>query len=101
VLDTVEALVRLLNCPRARGEVFNVGGSEEVTIRHLAERVIRLLGSTSRLEFVPYAEAYAPGFEDMRRRRPSVEKLERFTGFRPVTPLALIIERTAAAMTIG
>ena len=98
VQDTVEALVRLLNCPRARGEVFNVGGSEEVTIRHLAERVIRLLGSTSPLEFVSYAEAYAPGFEDMRRRRPSVEKLERFTGFRPATPLALIIERTAAAL---
>jgi UDP-glucose 4-epimerase len=96
VMDTVEALVRLQHCPAARGQVFNVGGTEEVTIRHLAETVIALLGSSSALEFVSYADAYAPGFEDMRRRRPSVEKLERFTGFRPTTPLTTIIARTAA-----
>ncbi len=96
VMDTVEALVRLHNCPAARGQVFNVGGTEEVTIRHLAEMVIALLGSPSALEFVSYADAYAPGFEDMRRRRPSVEKLERFTGFRSTTPLTTIIARTAA-----
>ena len=95
VLDTVEALVRLQNSPAARGEIFNIGGTEEVTILELAQRVIETLGSNSRVEFVPYAQAYAPGFDDMRRRRPVVEKLKRATGFWPQTSLAEIIRRTA------
>lgn len=97
VRDTVESLVRLQNCPAARGQVFNVGGTEEISIRALAEQVIAMFGSTSRLEFVPYGQAYAPGFEDMRRRKPVVEKLVAATGFRPATPLAEIIRLTAAA----
>ena len=95
VTDTVEALWRLMRCPAARGEVFNVGSTEEVSILALARRVIAALGSTSPIERVPYDAAYAPGFEDMRRRRPAVDKLERFTGFRPATPLDEIIRRTA------
>ena len=95
--DTVEALIRLQNCPAARGHVFNVGGTEEVTIRELAERVIAVLGSRSTLEFVPYEEAYAPGFADMRRRKPVVEKLFKVVGFRPATPLEQIISRTSGA----
>jgi UDP-glucose 4-epimerase len=101
VADTVEALWRLMACPVARGEVFNVGGTEETTIRGLAERVVQLLQSPSAIELVSYSEAYAPGFEDMRRRRPSVAKLERFTGFRPATPLDDIILRTAGASPAG
>ena len=95
VTDTVEALIRLLNCPAARGEVFNIGGAEEVTIRELAQRVIEALGSKSEIELVPYAEAYAPGFDDMRRRKPNVEKLATTTGFRPATTLRDIILKTA------
>ena len=95
VTDTVEALIRLLNCPAARGEVFNIGGAEEVTIHQLAERVIEALGSKSKIELVPYAEAYAPGFDDMRRRKPNVEKLAATTGFRPATTLRDIILKTA------
>ena len=95
VADTVEALARLMRCPAARGEVFNVGSTEEVSILELARRVIAALGSSSPIERVPYDAAYAPGFEDMRRRRPAVDKLERFTGFRPATPLDEIIRRTA------
>ena len=97
VLDTVEALVRLQNSPGARGEVFNVGGTEEITILDLARRVIKTLGSKSVIEFVPYAEAYAPGFDDMRRRKPLVEKLARVTGFQPATSLDEIIRLTAEA----
>ena len=97
VADTVEALIRLQNSPAARGQVFNVGGTEEVTIRGLAEKVIEVLHSNSALEFVRYEEAYAPGFDDMRRRKPMVEKLFATVGFRPNTPLAEIIRRTAAA----
>jgi UDP-glucose 4-epimerase len=95
VLDTVEALVRLQNTPSARGEVFNIGGREEITILELAQRVIETLGSKSKIEFVPYSEAYAPGFDDMRRRKPVVEKLQRVTGFAPQTSLKEIVWRTA------
>lgn len=98
VRDTVEALIRLQNCPTARNEVFNVGGTEEVTIRQLAELVIALLHSTSAIESVPYERAYAEGFEDMLRRKPVVEKLERHTGFRPATPLREIILRAAGVL---
>lgn len=96
VADTVEALRRLLRCPAARGQIVNVGGTEEVSIRTLAERVIAVLGSCSGIEHVPYEAAYAPGFEDMQRRRPAVDKLERLTGFRPHRPLEEIIRLTAA-----
>jgi UDP-glucose 4-epimerase len=96
VADAVEALLRLYRNPAARGQVFNVGGTEEVTIDQLAQRVVETLQSRSSIEHVPYAEAYAPGFEDMKRRRPIVDKLERVTQFRPLTSLRAIIERTAA-----
>jgi UDP-glucose 4-epimerase len=98
VTDAVEALVRLQGCAGARGGVFNVGGTEEVSIRQLAELVIEVLGSRSTIEYLPYAQAYAPGFEDMRRRKPLVEKLARVTGFRPSTPLREIIRATSAGM---
>jgi UDP-glucose 4-epimerase len=97
VLDTVEALVRLLGLPAARGEVVNIGGTEEITILDLAKQVIATLSSQSSIEMVPYDQAYAPGFDDMRRRKPLVEKLERITGFRPTTALNEIIRLTASA----
>jgi UDP-glucose 4-epimerase len=98
VRDTVEALVRLANCPGARGQVFNVGSTEEISIRDLAGRVVEILGSRSAIEFVPYSQAYEPGFDDMRRRKPVVEKLRAAVGFRPSTPLAAIIELTAQVL---
>jgi UDP-glucose 4-epimerase len=96
VQDTVEALIRLQNCAAARGQVLNVGSTEEITIKDLAELVLEVLGSRSAIVYVPYEEAYEPGFEDMRRRKPMVDKLERMTGFRPQTDLRKIIELTAA-----
>ena len=95
--DTVEALVRLQHCPHARGEVFNVGSAEEISIRQLAELVVQTLNSSSTIESIPYDEAYAPGFEDMRRRRPVLDKLNRRTAFVPNTNLRRTIELTAAA----
>ncbi len=97
VADTVEALVRLQRTPEAHGEVFNVGNDEEITIQGLAELVIETLGSRSPIEHVPYGEAYAPGFEDMVRRRPSIEKCARVTGFSPRRSLREIVRLTAGA----
>jgi UDP-glucose 4-epimerase len=93
--DTVEALVRLQRTAAAHGEVVNIGISEEISIADLARRVIQITQSSSKLEFIPYDQAYTPGFEDMLRRKPSVEKLARLTGFRPTTTLDEIIRRTA------
>ena len=94
--DTVEALLRLMPLNRAVGEVINIGNTEEVTIENLAKIVKHRTGSDSPIRFVPYDKAYEPGFEDMMRRVPSIEKLHSLTGFRPQTNLADIIDRVAA-----
>jgi UDP-glucose 4-epimerase len=93
VRDTVEALIRLMDTDRSIGEVTNVGNTEEITIEDLARKVKERTKSSSTIEYVPYDKAYEPGFEDMMRRVPSVEKLFALTGFRPQTPLAEIIDR--------
>jgi UDP-glucose 4-epimerase len=96
VRDTVEGLLRLMDTDRAVGEVVNVGNTEEISIEGLAQRVKERTGSSSPIEFVPYDQAYEPGFEDMMRRVPSVDKLHALTGFRPATPLNEIIDRVVA-----
>ena len=96
VRDTVEALLRLMTLNRAVGEVINIGNTEEVTIENLAKIVKHRTGSDSPIRFVPYDKAYEPGFEDMMRRVPSIEKLHSLTGFRPQTNLADIIDRVSA-----
>ena len=96
VRDAVEGLLRLIATDQAVGEVVNIGNDEEVTIEGLARMVKERTGSPSPIEFVPYDQAYEPGFEDMFRRVPSVAKLERLTGFRPQTPLAQIIDRVVS-----
>jgi len=92
VHDAVEAVVRLLAAPEAVGGVFNVGSDREVTIGRLAEMVRETADSRSPIVRVPYEEAYPPGFEDMMRRVPSVDRLESVTGFRPAIPLERIVQ---------
>ena len=96
VHDVVEALVRLQKSDAARGEIFNIGGTEEISMLELAQLVVATLGSKSKIELIPYDQAYAPGFDDMRRRKPLVEKLERAVNFKPQTSLREIIRLTAA-----
>jgi UDP-glucose 4-epimerase len=98
VRDTVEALVRLKDTPQARGQVFNIGSTAEISINDLANRVIQITGSTSSIELIPYQEAYMPGFEDMLRRKPNIEKLRSATGFHPTIGLDEIIRSIAEYM---
>jgi nucleoside-diphosphate-sugar epimerase len=98
VRDVVEALGRLLDLPGAVGDVFNVGATEEVRIRELAERVRRVTGSPSEIRFVSYDDAYGEGYEDMRRRVPDISKIRAATGWRPRTSLEEIIAEVAASM---
>ena len=83
VADVTGAIVQLADQPAAIGQVFNIGSTQEITIRALAERVISLTGSRSEIVHVPYEEAYAPGFEDMQRRVPSIDKVAGLIGYAP------------------
>jgi UDP-glucose 4-epimerase len=96
VRDTVEALLRILPLERAIGEVINIGNTEEITIEDLAKTVRQQTDSNSPIHHVPYEKAYEPGFEDMMRRVPSIDKLHALTGFLPQTSLTEIIDRVAA-----
>jgi UDP-glucose 4-epimerase len=89
--DTVDALIRLIDEPKAVGEVFNLGGQEEITIENLAKKIIKLTKSRSRIEYIPYEKAYEHGFEDMQRRLPDLTKIRKLIGFTPTYSLADII----------
>ena len=96
VLDIVEGLTNLLDNTACFGQVINLGNDEEVTIKQLADKAIESTGSSSKIRFVPYAEAYGEGFEDMRRRVPSLEKAGRLIGYKPTRTLADIINDVAS-----
>jgi len=83
VADVVGALLKLVVEPNAIGQVINVGNTEEVTIRALAERIRALAGSSSPIRYVPYDEAYESGFEDMPRRVPDLTKARAMIGYKP------------------
>jgi UDP-glucose 4-epimerase len=96
--DVVPAIIRIAEERSAYGQAFNLGGAEEVSILALAERIIVLTGSSSTVQLVPYEEAYAPGFEDMRRRVPDNTRANQLVGFVPATPLDEVILRVAAGL---
>jgi nucleoside-diphosphate-sugar epimerase len=83
VADVTEAIFKLALHPDAVGQVFNIGATQEISIQGLAERIIELTNSKSEIVFVPYDEAYAPGFEDMRRRVPSLGRIHDLIGYSP------------------
>ncbi|HUJ09750.1 MAG TPA: GDP-mannose 4,6-dehydratase [Verrucomicrobiae bacterium] len=94
VSDVVRALTELPNHSESIGEVYNIGSTEEITILELAQRIKDATGSQSELRFIPYDQAYAKGFEDMPRRKPSTDKIRRALGWQPTQTLDDIIRRT-------
>lgn len=92
VEDTVSALIKLINAPKAVGEVFNIGSQEEVTIKDLAERIIKISKNNSKIVYIPYDKAYEEGFEDMARRIPDITKINKLVGFNPTVNLDGIIK---------
>jgi UDP-glucose 4-epimerase len=96
VADVVEGLAKLLDSPHCFGQVINLGNDEEVSIKGLAEKAIELTGSKSEIRYVSYDEAYGEGFEDMRRRVPSLEKARKLIGYKPTRSLTDIINDVAA-----
>jgi UDP-glucose 4-epimerase len=94
--DVVGAVMKLVDTPAAYGGVFNIGNETELSINELAERVIRLAGSSSKIQKIPYSEAYGDGFEDMRRRVPDLTKVRNLIGYRPRISVDEIIEKVIA-----
>ena len=91
VSDVVAATIALAENPLAFGKVFNLGGTEEISIATLAERIIQVVGSNSKLTFTAYDIAYEEGFEDMARRVPNTDKARKLVGFEPSIGLDDII----------
>jgi UDP-glucose 4-epimerase len=95
VRDVVPAISGLAEHPQAIGKIFNVGSDEEVSIRELAERVIQRTRSASKVQLVPYGEAYGPGFEDLQRRLPDCSRLRQLLGWSPTYGLDETIDAVA------
>jgi len=91
--DVVSALVALPNNEKSYGEVFNVGGNEEISMIDLAKLVKEKTASTSEIVIIPYDKAYEPGFEDMLKRVPNIGKISRLIGYRPSYQLSQIVDR--------
>jgi UDP-glucose 4-epimerase len=99
VADVVESVVRLMDTDATAGQVFNIGGTEEVTMQALAERVRAMVNPGVEIGHVPYEEAYGGGFEDLGRRVPDTSRLQRATGFAPSRTLDEILRDTVAHLT--
>ena len=97
ISDVIRALLLVIDSDQAVGEVFNIGNNQQSTINQLAERVISLLGSKSKIERISYKDAYPQGFEDMQRRVPDISKIKRVLGWSPQLDLDQIIKDIAAS----
>jgi UDP-glucose 4-epimerase len=87
VEDLVEAVIGLMNCRQAAGNVYNIGSTEEIAINRLADKIIEMTGSSSKKKFVPYEVAYGRPMEDMMRRVPGLVRIKKAIGWKPKTSL--------------
>ena len=99
VQDAIEALLALVATDKAINEVYNVGGTREISIKQLAETIIKQTNSKSTIEYIPYEKAYAPGFEDMQRRVPDLSKIKEAIKWQPRRELMQIISDVAQHIT--
>ena len=98
VYDAVEAVIRIAFSPDTIGKVINIGNDFEISINDLAKKVISETGSKSTIVYVPYEEAYGDGFEDMERRVPSIELINKLVGWKPERDLSTMISDIAKEM---
>ena len=96
VADAVRAILTIAKTDSTIGEVYNVGGVGETTIKRLAEKIIELTKSTSTITYTPYDQAYTAGYEDMQRRVPDITKIKNAIGWSPENTLDLIIDDVAS-----
>jgi UDP-glucose 4-epimerase len=93
--DAVQAIATIAATDATIGEVFNVGGSGEIAIKALAEKVISTTKSQSVITYTPYTDAYPAGFEDIQRRVPDISKIKQAIGWAPTKDLETIIKDIA------
>jgi UDP-glucose 4-epimerase len=96
VADAVQAIATMAATDSTIGDVYNVGGTGEVSIKQLAEQVLALTGSQSLITYTPYSEAYPAGFEDIQRRVPDISRVKSAIGWAPTRDLKQIISDIAA-----
>jgi len=93
VSDIVWGLKTLMGEPKAIGQIFNIGNTEEITIEDLADKIKKLTKSESKIEYTPYEDVFEQGFEDMQRRMPDITKIKELIGYAPKYNLDTILER--------
>jgi len=98
VQDAVKAILTLAATDSTIGDVFNVGGVGETTMKELAEKIISRTNSTSTITYTPYEDAYPAGFEDMQRRVPDITKIKKTINWSPANTLDSIIDDVASHM---
>ena len=98
VHDAVKAILTLAATDSTIGDVFNVGGVGETTMKELAERIIARTNSSSTITYTPYEDAYPAGFEDMQRRVPDITKIKKTINWEPANTLDSIIDDVASSM---
>jgi len=96
VSDSVRAIMMLIDTPANSGQVYNIGGTQEISILELAKKVLAAAGSKSEIKLIPYEQVYNPNFQDMPRRVPDISKLKAATGFTPQVNLDQIIQDVIA-----
>lgn len=90
--DLVEAVIKLMNCEHAAGNVYNIGSNEEISVEELADKIIEMTGSKSKKQFVPYELVYGRPIDDMMRRVPALERIKETIGWESKTPLDEILQ---------
>ncbi|PID28527.1 MAG: nucleoside-diphosphate sugar epimerase [Candidatus Cloacimonadota bacterium] len=93
VCDVTDGIIKLMNTPKAEGEIFNIGNDQPVSIEELAKKIKKFTGSKSKIEILKYEEAYEEGFEDMLRRQPDLSKIKKYIDYKPKYSLDDIIKR--------
>jgi UDP-glucose 4-epimerase len=91
--DVIQAIIELMDCPSAIGEIINLGSDKEISIGDLALKIKAMTNSSSEIVYIPYEQIYGPGFEDMQRRTPNINKVKSLIGFEPKTSLEEMIKK--------
>jgi len=98
VYDVIDAVIAVAFADNTVGKVINIGNNVEISINGLAQKIIEETGSTSKIIYVPYQEAYGEGFEDMERRVPNIDLINKLVGWVPYRNLSTIIADISAEM---
>jgi UDP-glucose 4-epimerase len=93
VADVTDGMIKLMDTKKAEGQIFNIGNDEEITIEALAQKIKKMTGSRSKIEFIKYEDAYEEGFEDMRHRKPDLTKIKEYIDYKPKFNLNQILEK--------